>query len=366
MHISSKYLAGFLLLSLMLVGCASAPEATYTTYDTTQNARGEANIKSGKNQEGSIKFFLQGSVLTLAIAAPKSTTEPGAKPPAGKIGGTTAGPTERTTTTAAGMLNAVTAAPTPVSNVETLQKVGASVIVTASEDKRFLFGLNPVESIWFKPNVSVTYFDNSRMIKVIGTDAQDDRIKVIQGIGGALASLITVAAGAPAKKVEVTATDAAPLSLPVAIDISSYDFGASAWVGIQGNPGWEYKVSLQVDPRGTKQRDDFFSSFADKSTRAFPLSSCQDGDLQIRKSKGTNANEDRAVSYPIRIADPRNVETMLLPYKGSITMHTICGADLATQKVDKPTTDLDVMQEIITQIGAIQKAQKAKPATPAK
>ena len=64
-------------------------------------------------------------------------------------------------------------------------------------------------------------------------------------------------------------------------------------------------------------------------------------------------------SWPILVADYNNVRTYEVPYKGSISAHTLCGADSLTEKSDAKS-GMDILAELMKQAKAIKDAQDAK------
>ena len=59
------------------------------------------------------------------------------------------------------------------------------------------------------------------------------------------------------------------------------------------------------------------------------------------------------------MADYRNVRTYEMPYKGSISAHTLCGADILTERSD-PGSGMKILGELMKQAKAIKDAQDLK------
>ncbi len=68
---------------------------------------------------------------------------------------------------------------------------------------------------------------------------------------------------------------------------------------------------------------------------------------------------DMTRSFPLQIADPRFVRTIRLPDKGSVSAHSICGADTKTEST-QITGYQDLLGELGKQAKAVYEAQKSK------
>jgi hypothetical protein len=192
-------------------------------------------------------------------------------------------------------------------------------------------------------------------------------------IGGIVASTIAFTKAADAKA-------AAPLRLPLVLDFTdpamftSQNRNGSKLAPIPNNAKccYQYKVS---QPLGALPTNDFFKcrwEFWSPSTwfcytREYPVSACVDLTLEIGTCKDKENNKDEKIwdgkgtrkEYVVRIPDPTFVETKPFPMKGSITSHTVCGADISTQP-SKSASTFELLDAIGKQVQAIQQKQKTQ------
>lgn len=295
------YVVLIFLFVLMMGGCVSFPKLTYLS-------------PSDEDAEGAIKFYLQGSMVTLGI--PSGENAEGIK-------------TETT----------------PVGSLQEFKDKGVCAVVTPAESKNHFYALKPHQSIWSKTSVSVSYRDNTRLIKTIGTDFKDNRIEVI----GKVAAIV-------ATGISILKTTREPLRLPVVIDLSNINEGSiTPWRNIPGHHKWWYKLALDTPPEDSVKATKYFVT--PRASRALAYSACQEATLFVVYSEGTPSEvpEERAV-FNTRIANPNYVCTLNLPAKGSITMHSICGADIRPEEYTD-VSGLDILEAVMKQVEMIKQAQ---------
>jgi len=250
-----------------------------------------------------------------------------------------------------------------------------SLIEVPREDDTALYAIVPVSQwLWtVDTNLSATYFDNTRLVQKLGTQVEDNRIEVVQAIGSIAVAAVALLAPQPVQT-EIRPPATNKIEIPTSIDIEP---DQTEWKELPNNSGWFYMVTGSVGPdkdsvkRNTyfeKYKDQFFSVFT--STKTIPTSSCLQANLKIgRLEKAFLANIPKGSdfreklidvrSWPILVADYNNVRTYEVPYKGSISAHTLCGADSLTEKSDAKS-GMDILAELMKQAKAIKDAQDAK------
>jgi hypothetical protein len=152
----------FLLIILLLAlvnGYSSYPQARY------YKAMGDAYA----DKEGLIPFALQGALVTIARKPkPEQTQEEKVNQPEKQLAalGLTQDQKEL------------------IGGIQGLRE--AQVFATQMDAADSLYFLEPKDSFLSQSNISVTYYDGHHRIKAIGTEFQDNRIKVIEAVGGTL------------------------------------------------------------------------------------------------------------------------------------------------------------------------------------
>lgn len=251
-----------------------------------------------------------------------------------------------------------------------LEPKAVSILLVPREDDSMIYGIIP-QSQWLwtvQTKLSVSYFDNTRLVKSVGTQVEDHRIEAIQAIG-TIAKTAMVAAAPSREPSPKEPSDPNHIAIPVAIDVEP---DQTTWKDLPENQGWYYKVgrfvkegeevdtlvketdAVERNAYFTKYKDRFFSLFY--STRTIPASSCLEAHLVVG-TKDNNGKIQQRKRWPIQLADYKNVRTYELPDKGSIATHTLCGADIVTEKADTSSA-WQLLSEIVTQAKAIREAQK--------
>jgi hypothetical protein len=349
LKLSGLTVGTFVLLLILFVGCSSYPQARYYKADSNVD----------RNDKNLIAFSLQASSVTISKQK---------KP----------GPEEKENQTKAQLATlGLTEETTAKCSADGLRDTQA--FATQMDGKNSLYFLKPKDTFLTKSNMSISYFDGYQRIKSIGTDFQDDRIASIQALGGIVASVLAVAAAEPPKEV----SQPIMLKLPLVLDFTdpamfteqTRDVGSSiATIPNNDKCCYKYKISK---PQAALPTSDFFkcrSEFWSPSTwlgicytREFPVSACVDLTLEIGTCKDKDNKKDEKVwvdnvtpkEYVVRIPDPTFVETLPYPLKGSITTHTVCGADISTQP-SKSASTFGLLEAIGKQVQAIQQKQKDK------
>jgi hypothetical protein len=322
-----------LLAALFISGCATYPTVRYLAPSDPEAA-------------GAIKYNLQGSMVTLGKKQSKASGNSAVKAGAGKNNG---GADDQK---AAAVIRYD---PIRVSSNDELIKAGAEALVTATESKRRLYAIKPTESFLTKTSVSVSFVDNTRMIESIGTAFEDNRIEVIKAVGG----ILVTAAKMRGKE---SATEGEQLGLPVVIDLSEMDDAdPQPWKQIRGYTKWWYKAELLKPDAGQDDRMKTvdFEKELGRDVRYLAYSSCQDIRLKVTFSAAAPIGDVAgAAEFDLRIANPNYLSTLNFPLKGSIAMHSVCGADLKTED-GKTISNLAVLEALVSEVEALYKAQKA-------
>jgi hypothetical protein len=376
----SKRLA-MIAIGLIMTGCTSAPTMKYAAYSYKSD---KTVATQGTDEEGSVKFYLYGSLVTLvdgsqAPAAPAPAVGAGGKDTAAKTDKET--PPLDASAQAATLLKAQPKVPVLIKTLAELKNKPAKAVPAKKIDDETLYALVPKETFYYKPNISVSYVTNSYAIKTLGAAAEDNRVQIIQAVGGALTALAPLVLALDASPASPTPVQSA-LPLPVVIDLTPVDFGRSDagscvysasgaaaevipdanWCAITGTTGdWQYVVQVKALTPGTTDRDTFFAQAEKSEVRLFPVPVCQNVTLSVRP-KGAAGHMD----FDLTVADPRRVATFRVPSKGSITPGDVCGADL-TVSTSTSTSAADVANAVAKQAAAIQKAlQAGDPGTSSK
>ena len=305
---------GFLLPVVLASACVSAPHVQYVEIKApTEETRGVP------------QFRLAGSRVSLGLVAPGETAKKAA---------------------------ALAPAAGPFKTTQELLAAKPAVLVTPAEAGS-IYGIVPKPSIFSSIALNVTYFDNTRLVKSIGAPVTDNTLKVISAVGG----FLTVLAPLAVRGREVTPE----LSLPVVLDFADEkkldealsDTGAA----IPGATAWWYRLHGAAPDQTAEDVTAFFKP--GRTVESFPYSACLSGTLELWAGSDPSQRfkSGDVAGFPVKIADPRHVRAMALPAKGSVVMHTVCGADVKAENADLAGT-FEVLEALAKQVEAIYTATK--------
>lgn len=304
-------------------GCAIRPRVAYREAPT-------------KDKDGSFKFYLARSDLTLAPADEKKES--------GESGTASAkGLSQKTIEFG--------------SDLEVAVKLSDSVKIlsTQTESRKKLYAVQPRHGFlrMTSTNLSVQYFEtSSKLVQEIGTEVVDDRKTAIAAVGG-FATLVK--GGFSTQGVEGKIR----LALPVAID--AYQAKDGAWHDLPRNPGWAYRLVVETnDPetRAAVPTDEFFRDASKSRVSVFPVSACSHAKLQVifEQDVSKRNSVDPDAVFPVTIADPDFVEAVALPGKGKVKMRSACGADVVSDSADT-SSEWDLTEKIMEQVKSLRESQ---------
>ncbi len=226
----------------------------------------------------------------------------------------------------------------------------AKVVLTPKEHRETMYAVVP-DSSWVgtvRTNLKVSYFDTadtSHLIKIIGSEVQDDRTKIIAAIGAVAVAAATVAA---------FDSKAIVIRLPVVVD--SYAAKDGEWKALPNNPLWFYRLDVSIDVGATLESKAYFEKFGKETTSTFPISACRRATLHLKRHPD-NTQLDKTIQgdarFELMFADPDRVDTLAFPEKGSISLHAVCGADLITEKADIHTA-WDLVEALMNQVKTVK------------
>jgi hypothetical protein len=308
---------GFLLPVALASACVSTPHVQYVEIEAPK-----------EETRGVPQFRLAGSRVSLGLAAPSD----GAKKP-------------------------VAPSPVSVGPLKTTQELLAakpSVLVTPAEAGS-IYGIVPRPSIFSSIALSVSYFDNTRLVKSIGAPVTDNTLKVISSVGGILSVLAPFV---------LHVREATPeLFLPVVLDFADgkklEEALSDAGAAVPGATAWWYRLHEATPDKAAEDAKAFFKPGS--TVESFPYSACLNGTLEL----WTGSDPSRrfktgdVARFPVTIADPRHVRTIALPAKGIVVMHTVCGADVKAENADIAGT-FAVLEALAKQAEAIYTAATNK------
>ena len=216
------------------------------------------------------------------------------------------------------------------------------------------FMLRQDDAFGVDTHLSVTKIDNTDLLSSIGTEVEDKRVKYVEALGSLATGVIGTMALMEGSE------------LPISID--SYKILKNSEVA--RNDGTVY--AIVTSPDGTQTihlqakfgpiKDDAIDNlvFANKAhehaQETIFHSACRS--VTVLFDDGPLAGQQ----FSATVADPRYVETVKLPKKGSVVFHTACGANTASSPSGTSST-LDVVNAVIAQSKTVREAWKTSKST---
>ena len=190
--------------------------------------------------------------------------------------------------------------------------------------------------------ISINKVDNTDLVKSIGVEVSNEVVKSINALGGVVVSVIKSTALDEAGKAEpcMKAGSSITISLPEDLDKPIVKPNSET-------PCVEIVIdALPVD--AIKATDIPLS----KDSNHYYYSACRDATVNI-KSGGGEVTTGR-----VRIADPRYLQKVQFPVKGTLSMHSNCGVSV---KTDAHATNEGpaIIDALVAQAKAISDAVEA-------
>lgn len=217
------------------------------------------------------------------------------------------------------------------------------------------FMLRQDDSWGVDTHLKVTKRDNTELLASIGTEVEDKRTKYIEGAGSLLVGLI----GA-------VALDGSTVSLPLSID--SYQLlqlsgstraDVPSALGKITGPGGKV-INFKATIGGVADDAIGVATFAAKasaeSQKTIFYSACRN--VSVTFLDGPLGQQQ----FSATIADPRYVQTVRYPEKGSIEFHTSCGAN-TTSSASGASSTIDLVNAVIAQTKTVREAWKTHKAS---
>lgn len=216
--------------------------------------------------------------------------------------------------------------------------VAAISVASVPIDSGKKFAVRIIEKFGVKTNLNLTKIENTPLVSQVGSEVTDNRVEWIQQAGSVITKLVPLGAA------QEPTQDLQPEMLPLTHDNL---FGASDRIVLIPNT---LVATLGPLPPDARPLDDIQGL---GESRNFVYSACRTLSLDYR-IKG------RSQKTEIMVSDPRYFQTVALPVKGTVRMHSQCGVSVSTDKNDGVSSNLALVGAIIEQAKAIAAATEEK------
>jgi len=211
-----------------------------------------------------------------------------------------------------------------------------------------VYAIMPQDNFFTTTHLKVTHRANTDLIESLGTEIEDKRIQFIQQVGGFITGLLGVA-GASA--------DTFPSYIDVTKFVDEIEDKEKARQAISKTgeklPDGNTTYNIDIGPvsKDAIERGKFITNHDGKTVSVLFYAACRDVNVHFTTDPAKNK------VFNLRISDPNFVQTIQLPAKGKIDMHTGCGVNVTSEKADV-ATDIKIVNELISQVKSIRDASK--------
>jgi len=217
------------------------------------------------------------------------------------------------------------------------------------EHRAFKVGIRPNNTWRATTNVNITKVANTDRVDSIGIDTTDNTVKLIGELGGIVGKIVAFATPAGAPGVACISPSHSPLRLD--LDPSKGIEETFNGDGTRAGDGQKGCISVTYDPLPPGHIKTIDLPVGTPSSHYF-YSACRDATVTF--IQGT-----RRFSEKVRIADPNALQPVQFPFKGTIQMHSECGASVVTDKNAAPATTTQIVDALLVQGKAIKEAIEA-------
>lgn len=224
-------------------------------------------------------------------------------------------------------------------------------------DTRNSFGVRAVDRFGVDTDLTVTRIENTALLHSVSVDLVDKRIEYV---GDAFKLLGTVATLATGPGIALAGSSAGPY--PREVDTLERLTQANCLrlhceIPLITPVGTDLAATLSVGdvPPDAMDLAQALTKIGD--ARGVLLSSaCRQSSVQIR------TGEDTQDTFHFSLADPRYVQVIPLPSKGTITFHSQCGFNVTSEKVEVQS-NAAVADAILQDVKKLLESMKEQPIT---
>jgi len=219
-------------------------------------------------------------------------------------------------------------------------------ILPIESARRFL--VQPVNNFFSSTSISITKIPNTDLPTAVSVQFTDNIKTRISQLGGLVTAFIGAGFPLLAKASDECMKEPKLESFTLTID-KEVNF-----TEIPSQPCWQYSIKFELPhPAVGAISWERFEKELGNTVRYFPVPACRDAVITLMRATGKEP-----VIIAAKVADPNYVRLAPLPFKGQITMHPICGADISETSGDRFGSYIDDVTEGLKQAKAIEEALK--------
>ncbi|UCV09424.1 hypothetical protein [Dechloromonas denitrificans] len=225
---------------------------------------------------------------------------------------------------------------------------GLQILSVPQEHHDIKLVLTRAGSSWVSTNINIVKIPNTDLVREIGVEVIDNRVKYIGEAGKLFLAALPLIAAAEKGYVE-PGDDIQVDVLKSLISAKVERNGATVSVG--------NGIDLGIGklPPDARQLSDLPNKF---EASYFVYAACRSVDVKVKYAAAAGDTPTIATQR-VRISDPRYYQVVGFPSKGKITTHDQCGVSVQTEKNDGISSDIAVATALVEQIKAIKDVVEA-------
>lgn len=216
------------------------------------------------------------------------------------------------------------------------------LVVTSvpTETSDFKVALRRADRIGVRTSLNITKFENTDLVKEIGTEVIDTRVDLVNKIGGILVKLAPVAF--QVEKGVLAGT--LPLRIDVQVIMANQKVQEDAASDVATGDG--VTIDFGPIPKDARPIREFPNG---QAVGAFYYAACRTALVKV-------GLEGKRYEQTVKVSDPRFFQSVGLPVKGKVTMHSECGASVSADKDTGVKSSADIVDALVAQGKAIKDA----------
>lgn len=207
-----------------------------------------------------------------------------------------------------------------------------------------LYSIAEVQKPGVSTRINLVPRENTMLIQSIGTEVEDSRLKYISEVGTAIVGLIGFS---------LKFSDKVKVEFPGGFDTwDQLKVANRGGIVEQKVPtcgvGLECWISFDPISKDAIPRLEFEDKFRHEQRVLF-YSACRNAKVAVKIGNKT-------FKQVVRVSDPNFIQTIALPAKGQVSMHSSCGVSV-TQESVQTASSLEILNALIAQGKAIRDAR---------
>jgi hypothetical protein len=224
---------------------------------------------------------------------------------------------------------------------------------TPTEDSSRKLAINPAKNWRGTTTLTLTKFENTDLVSSAGVEVTNEVINSINEFGAIIvkAAPLLALAGATEESVKSCLNPKGTLMtvVPVFKDAKG---GAESFV-LQGNASNPEKDCVKMNVEALPLDAISFDALStNEIVDVFYYAACRQASISV-------IHRGEVLKAAVRISDPRFVQAVRLPAKGTLTMHSQCGISIKSEKASNETTASAIIEALAAQAKAIKDVVEA-------